>query len=133
MEGEAALLDWTSSDKNLGIRLTKSPEGYLVFDSWPGGSRLISKTKMKPGVWFHLAVAKNEQEVALYVNGQKEASGAPPFRFAEDVGDLFLGALNNTQSRFHGLLDEVAFYGKALNASELKSIYGRREAAPCKP
>ncbi|MGA2597089.1 MAG: hypothetical protein ABSH09_08875 [Bryobacteraceae bacterium] len=44
-----------------------------------------------------------------------EARGTPPSRYYELVGPLSFGARNPGNPAFHGWLDEIAFYGRALS------------------
>ena len=87
---------------------------------------------MKPGVWYHVAVTESGQEVVLYINGEPEDRRAAPVRYYDRVWPLLLGARNPGKPAFHGWLDEIAFYGRALSADEVKALYLAREVGPCK-
>ena len=133
LEGEMVLADWTADNPaRRGIRLLKSTGNHFVFQSWPNGSPLESQTLVKPDIWYHLAVTKTGQDLTLYVNGKPESRGTPSPSFDAVVPrPLFLGAKSGTPS-FHGWLDEVAFYNRALTPKEVADLYQLRESGPCK-
>jgi DNA-binding beta-propeller fold protein YncE len=132
LEGEMVLADWTTEDPRRGIRLLKSTGNRFVFQSWPNGSPLESKTSVRPDTWYHLVVTRTDQHLTLYVNGEPESRGTPPQRLnAALPRSLFLGAQSGKPS-FLGWLDEIAFYNRALTAKEVQDLYQLRESGPCK-
>jgi len=131
--GEAALADWSGTEPERGIRLLKSSDNHFVFQAWPGGSPILSATTVAPNVWYHVAVTKTDDAIALYVNGKAEASGKPPAHFATYDDALFLGAYEPGQPSLHGWLDEIAFYNRGLTPGEVGKLYQQRAVAPCSP
>jgi DNA-binding beta-propeller fold protein YncE len=132
IEGEMVLVDWTADNPRRGIRLLKSPGNRFVFQSWPNGSPLESRTSVRPDNWYHLVVTKTAQDLTLYVNGKPELRGAPSLSFNTILPrPLFLGAQSGIPS-FHGWLDEIAFYNRALTSKEVEDLYQSRESGPCK-
>jgi DNA-binding winged helix-turn-helix (wHTH) protein/DNA-binding beta-propeller fold protein YncE len=132
IQGEMALADWTDENSRPGIRLLKSAGNHFVFQSWPDGSPLESKTLARPDIWYHLVVTRAGHDLTLYVNGKPESHGTPPPPFKELWHPpLFLGAQSGIPS-FHGWLDEIAFYNRALTAEEVEDLYQLRESGPCK-
>jgi DNA-binding beta-propeller fold protein YncE len=134
-EGEMTLADWTAENPLRGIRLLKSAGNRFIFQSWPGGSPLESRTVVEPDTWYHVVVTKTGQDVTLYVNGKPESRGAPPppielSRFEQLP--LLLGARSPGQPSFHGWLDEIAFYSRALTPKEVEEMYQSRESGKCK-
>jgi DNA-binding beta-propeller fold protein YncE len=132
IESEMALADWTAEEPRRGIRLLKSAANHFVFQSWPDGSPLESKTSIRPDTWYHLVVTQTGQDLTLFVNGKPESHGTPPpplNRLLERP--LFLGAQSGIPS-FHGWLDEIAFYNRALTAKEVEDLYQLRESGPCR-
>jgi DNA-binding winged helix-turn-helix (wHTH) protein/DNA-binding beta-propeller fold protein YncE len=131
--GEMALADWTDEKPRLGIRLLKSAGNRFVFQTRPDGSPLESKTLVRPDIWYHLVVTRTGQDLTLYINGKPESHGTPPPPFNQQAQPrLFLGAHSPGQPSFHGWLDEIAFYDRALTAKEVEDMYQLRESGPCK-
>jgi hypothetical protein len=130
---EEVMIDWTNENPQAGIRLIKSLDDRFVFQAWPGGSSLTSRTLAKPGVWYHIVVTRTDHNLTLYVNGEPEVQTSAPIRFDDhQQHSLLLGARSPGQPAFHGWLDEIAFYNRALNAAEIRKLYQLRESGPCK-
>jgi DNA-binding beta-propeller fold protein YncE len=130
--GEMALADWTDENPRRGIRLLKSAGNRFVFQAWPDSGPLESHTLVTPDIWYHLVVTRTGQDLTLYVNGKPESHGAPPPPFNElKHPPLFLGAQAGIPS-FHGWLDEIAIYNRALTGKEVEDLYQLRESGPCK-
>jgi len=45
---------------------------------------------------------------------------------------LFIGKNLGTGSCFHGMIDEVSIYNRALSASEIQSVYYAGSSGKCK-
>jgi hypothetical protein len=132
--GERVLIDWTGENPRRGFRLLKGDDNRLLFQSWPGGGTLQSKSVMAGGAWYHLTLTRTDREIVLYVNGEPEARGSSPPQFSQLRGEpLSFGARASGQPSFRGLMDEILGYNRALVASEVKALYQLRESGPCKP
>jgi hypothetical protein len=131
--GDMALADWTDENPRGEIRMLKSAGNRFVFQALPDGSPLESQTLVRPGIWYHLVVTRTGQDLTLYVNGKFESHGTPP-QPSSPLGQprLFLGARSPGQPSFHGWLDEIAFYNRALTAKEVSDLYQLRESGACK-
>ena len=130
---EMALIDRVTDVPKSGIRLIISATNQLVFQSWPGDGVVVSKKALKPNDWNHVSVTKSNREVAMYINGELQGQGVPiaPFEQPHDVPLLF-GANQVGSPLFRGLLDEIAFYNRALTPEEIKTMYQQRETGKCK-
>jgi len=138
LPGERTLLSRMSKSAT-GIRLLKSERNQLVFRmAMPDRKQLelTSTTAVTDGVWYHVVVAKNERQVALYVNGALEDTrtfGAerPGSEGLETA--VYLGSGERGEAGLKGLLDEVAFYSRALSDREVRTLFQIRDAGPCRP
>ena len=83
------------------------------------------------GHWFHVLVTQNESIGLMYIDGQLavESKSLLDFSTLGSTRDLFIGSLY-TESQafqvaypFHGLIDEVMVWNRALSASEVKQVY----------
>ena len=83
----------------------------------------------RPGVirlnqWQHVAavVSREENKTKLYVNGFEVAAGTiKPSILDNPKVDLHIGRIQDSQ-QFKGEIDEVRFYRRALDISELKAL-----------
>lgn len=107
---------------------------YLgLFDTIPQffshGSRLLQCPFAIPlDQWTHLAITYDGLTKRLYVNGVEVAStveaGALVYDPAPVPVTIGCDWANNTSiARFHGRIDEVAIYNRALTADEILGIY----------
>ncbi len=92
-------------------------------DDQDGGSLDLNK-------WYHLVGVydKNKSESYLYVNGEKVASKANCGGLKADPAksDFEIGANYGRLGRadwFHGIIDEVGIYDRALSQGEVKQNY----------
>jgi len=127
--------------------LAISPEGRLTFylgdgkefnNDWPLTSEAAQLNKEK---WHHIAVTKNSDGRAIWLDGRKVAGTAinPPHKNVKWSAPLRLGAGGNadttsTPSRtadyFDGDLAMPALYSRALTESEIKERFTRKGLVP---
>jgi hypothetical protein len=104
----------------------------------PSGRPNLTKTGVgatSPGVtitdtnFHHLAVTKSGSTVVFYLDGTSFSATAynPGFTFG---GTAWIGGLGNNNN-FLGSIDEVAFYSRALSATEIQAIYSAISLGKC--
>lgn len=102
----------------------------LFFSQW--GEALFGPA-LTAGVWYHIAVTNDGNDVALYVNGELVNSGT---LFIDTPGGTSFymgripGTLGNTR-RLNGMVDEVSVYKRALDSSEIFAIYQAGSSGKC--
>ncbi len=81
--------------------------------------------------WHHVVLAHDGQRARLFLNGTLQRNQVVPVRITSRY--LFLG-VNAVQSgevsHFHGALDDLRVYSRALAASEVKALYDLERADP---
>lgn len=94
-----------------------------------GQQRALDAGTLKPGEWTHVAVVYDGQVVRLYLNGTEAGNAeieAPP---AASPLPLRLGTYQEEPDpspySFHGCLDELAFYNRALSEKEIAALAAR--------
>lgn len=87
-----------------------------------------SEENVPVGEWVHLAGTYDNLEFKLYVNGRLAGASActGPFRF-QDRNPILIGGNSNNEGRswvdcFHGLIDEVRLFDRALTAKEVAEL-----------
>jgi Concanavalin A-like lectin/glucanases superfamily/Immunoglobulin domain/Immunoglobulin I-set domain len=101
--------------------------GYLDGDAIRGGP-------VTPGAWHHIVGTYDGANASLYVNGVRVATRAisgylanqaRPFRIGTTCFDGSLGPIGSYAGNrgFDGWLQEVAFYGTALSATDIAAHY----------
>lgn len=78
----------------------------------------------KPDQWYHVAVTHDfaGKQVACYVDGERVAQQEVPVCAPENITDLTIGYFSTwyPQKAFHGALDDLKIFNRALNADEIK-------------
>lgn len=84
-----------------------------------GGWWKPNNTHLHTNRWIHVAWTCNGSYNRIFINGKETAAGPASGTFPKG-GKNYIGHPNNS---FHGLIDEVKVYGRALTASEIESSY----------
>jgi len=112
-----------------GLAVVKNKALFSVDPDGAHYQNIQSSEDMPAGEWIHLAGTYDGQAFKLYVNGRlaKSAPCAVPFKFA-DRNPLIIGGNTNTQGKkwvdcFHGLIDEVRLYNRALNENDISELH----------
>ena len=82
-----------------------------------------SQLPITAGSWYHaVAVYDTDNSVTFYVNGQYvlTVTGAEP---ASSATRPWFLASNGTNEKFHGLIDDVQIYRRALHMREVEFLY----------
>ena len=112
-----------------------------------GGSAAIpdSPNPVQPGVWYHLAIVRNNNSFTFYLNGNQICQACTvPAGSAPPSGTLRLARLadggtdNDHETQHYGFVDDVAIFKRALTAGEimnlaLSSAVDRRPRPICTP
>ena len=81
------------------------------------------RSEVPTGVWTHVALVIDSQSLALYKHGVLVGSAPRGPEVSDNGRPLLLGAMGKPPLAtfyFHGLLDEVVIYGKALPAAVIR-------------
>jgi hypothetical protein len=140
IEREMTILDRASPDTQVRDRLAKTEDNHFIFEigTTRGGPIQLRSTALAVNNrWYHLAVTKSDEAVALYVDG--ELQDLKPLGSEHAVATsatgfpLYLGATSDRKALLHGKLDEVLFYDRALTGDEVRRLYQLRESGVCGP
>ncbi|MCZ7381562.1 MAG: zinc-ribbon domain-containing protein [Candidatus Methanoperedens sp.] len=85
----------------------------------------IISQKLESGRWYHVALSYDNNYVILYLNGQKVNSSSLSGEL-KDSDDKFWIGRNGQAGQpmyYHGLIDEIRIYNRALSAEEIKANY----------
>jgi len=83
-------------------------------------------TVIVPNTWYHVAGTIDNSVINLYVNGTLEISVTSTLTFTSyHIGKkVYLGGTNESFNLpFYGSMDNVRFYNRMLNASEVNQLY----------
>jgi len=110
--------------------MSKNDSIFLIFDFGiadsldflvkPNNDFVESTTTFESGEWYHFAGTYDGDSLRIYINGEMEGekSGTPPITISGL--DLWIGFDDwDSAVGFHGIMDDVRIYSKALTADEI--------------
>lgn len=114
-----------------GYELFLHPDGLRWYLQETGGTAIDTvTTEPAPNVWHHIAgVLDRSTDIAiLYVDGVAVATQPASIGNIDTALNLGFGALTRQPGGtpvqfFNGLIDEVSIYNRALDATEIRSIF----------
>lgn len=109
--------------------LTLSNNGLLtVVKSFSNG--ITAEASYSPaltaGTWYHAAFTMGNDSIKLFVNGQLKSTKTTTIAFNYQSGKkVYLGGTNESvfPASFTGVIDNVLFYNRKLNGSEVYALY----------
>jgi hypothetical protein len=100
----------------------RSPSGEL--------HELVSEVSIPRDTWIHVAITRTGNDYNLYVNGVLAGSGTDT---APDLPTTTGWQMSGRGGfMYHGSLDEVTLYNRALSADEVAAIFHAGSAGKCK-
>jgi Concanavalin A-like lectin/glucanases superfamily len=100
--------------------------GGVYFGFWIGGAQYYTNCSQQVALsqWSHFAGTWDGTTIRAYCNGvlqpeTVQASGT----VQSSTGPLIIGELANGTYKFHGAIDELMIFNRALSTSEIDSIY----------
>ena len=126
---------------------TGQQNGYLLEFSWTAdeiqfmvyldtyGWVTSEREKIPLNTWTHVAGVFDGNYLRLYVNGDEVGDGTnyPDSTIVPSGNELNLAHdPSNSWRWYHGLIDEVEIFDRALNAEEIMAIYQAGSAGKCK-
>jgi hypothetical protein len=141
--GMMTILDNLPTTDHTGERLVVDAEDHFRFcfrgaaaqDCMNGQSAtVVSTTKAVAGKWLHVMGVKSPGKIAIYVDGNLEATGTSHSTTRKTgKGDMYIGGSPIDNTFFGGLIDEVVFYERALSEKEVRQIYQAGNLRTCGP
>lgn len=128
-----ATADPSVTTKYLGIKLYSTTGKIGVAQrNADTADNLNGSTVLQANEWYHVAVASDNSDYFLYVNGEAEALTVTSGSNTGDWMDSVAGAANvsigaivrsSVVSYFAGVLDDVRVYSETLTASDIAYLY----------
>ena len=113
-----------------GFYLDLQPDGKLrlvsnaTYTEAGAAQWLYTQEPIPLNEWLHVALTINQEMVTFYINGvQSNATPSPSNYVINNNIDLMIGAYQNPGYDPDGMLDEVRFYNKSLDATEIAALY----------
>lgn len=121
------VLNNDAQDNNSGDSLVLRSTGTVGFFHKGGNQIINSVGTVAINLWSQIAVVlRSVTELDFYINGLFDSTVAPLDTWLADNNNPRIGAWGNGAWDFHGDIDDVQVYNRALLASEIARLY--REA-----
>jgi hypothetical protein len=138
IDGEMTLLDrWGSPSSRWRHRIFKAKNNRLVLQAGERSDGLLisASAPVEVNQWYHVALVTDRTRGSLYIDGisQGYVDLAGPDAAPEKRGTATFGASRNKRAGFRGLLDEIAWYERALSAHEVMTLAQSRSRNACRP
>ena len=139
---QVTIMAWARTSENKTAKIVEKGDwdgNSILQDHWNGWAGQIRTSSNKSyslnwgngipvfGEWYHIALTYNGAVLKLYVNGQLVNSKQITGKLHVNGRDFVIGSNNGAQKFFHGSIDEVRFFNKALNQTEIQAIYNRKD------
>lgn len=133
---ELTMMAWVNAAEPKTAKIVQKGDwdGHGIYldrwTGWKGGIRFSNNTGMSldwgNGVpqmnqWYHLAMTYDGSALRLFVNGQLKAEQAASGTLHINSRPFAIGSDNGSQKFFHGKIDEVKLFGKAMTPQEIQS------------
>jgi len=127
--GNAMIVDHESADPWYGYGLYVSSGNVLhadIYSDTPSAQQdLAGQTVLQPDVWYHAAMTYDGTNIKLYLNGMEDGSLAAtgPINYTQSVNPTIGKRSTGNTSYFHGMMDEVQLFNRALSADEVGLLF----------
>jgi chitodextrinase len=99
--------------------MNQAPEVGGIFAD--GKHIVIAPLPLATNTWTHLAVTYDGAKLKLYVNGLLVTNSPVTSTITTSTNPLFIGGDQTMGQYFHGRIDEVRVYNRALSAGEVQT------------
>lgn len=112
-------------DERLRLVAEDGVAHFELLGGLPNRPTARSKNEIPPKTWNHLALVRNGKSIRLYLNGKEkpEFDTQMPSLGDELHRELYIGGTRLGENNFEGKIDEISFYRRALNFSEIQAHY----------
>jgi DNA-binding winged helix-turn-helix (wHTH) protein/WD40 repeat protein len=137
IDEEMTLLERKGSSIHWHHRIYKTKNNRLALEAGDGSPRssILSSNSVEPNKWYHVAVTAEGNSMCFYLDGVSQgrltlSEGAPT---ENGRGIVTLGASRGNKASLNGLIDEIAWYGRAVSASEAMHLSRAWDRHTCRP
>jgi hypothetical protein len=138
LDGLMTILERAGYHGDPELRLSKSGDNRVVLETGDNPNHVATVRTSAPvsaEEWHHLAVVTDSGMRILYVDGTMigRIHSAPkrPNPPGDTIWGAYVGANHDRTQFLNGLVDELAFYNRALSASEIEGMYELTLHRPC--
>jgi len=126
--GQPILQKYSNSNRS-GYALfgnSGSVSGRIAFVTWGTGEIFVlDEGEYNDGNWHYAVGVRNQYSgiIQLYINGVEVDTNNEPTRSLANSANLSIGTNWTGNSDYHGKIDDVRIYNRALSAEEIQQLY----------
>jgi hypothetical protein len=138
IDGEMTLLDRGGGPSgHWRHRIFKAKDNHFVLQVGEPSARLLisGAAPVQAKHWYHVALVADSTRRSFYIDGvsQGYVDLVGPDTDPANRGMTTFGESGSRRAAFHGLLDEIAWYERALDAREVMTLAQPRSRGTCRP
>lgn len=125
-------LIFSNPDNNNDWQLSHSSSGWIVFVTEGGNFDERTSFAIDSNVWYHVcAVYRDETDIDIYVNGTNVTTVSDAAFSFNGNTSYFIGNRGDLGSDYLGYVDEVVYWNRILNDSEISELYNSSVGVSC--
>lgn len=141
---QLTIMAWAKTNENKTAKIAQKGDwdGHGIkqdkWSGWHGEVRLSDNNSHSInwqngipvfGDWYHICVTYNGNILKLFINGQLRNSKEISGDLKVNNRTFSIGSDNGAQKYFNGNIDDVRFYGTALDQTQIQAIYNNQSTA----
>jgi sulfatase modifying factor 1 len=133
--GHVLLANGVTDDYQLALDYSDTPTSRPI-ELIVGSIRYKSQTMAwELNTWYHLIVVRNQGRLLFFRDGEDigGAEGTARNRATDGNRALIFAARGTAGHQWHGKLDDIRIYNRALSSAEVKSLYEYETTSPNQP
>ncbi len=139
---QITLMAWAKTMENKTCKVVEKGDWdgqSILQDHWNGWTAQIRTADNKSvsinwkngipvyGEWYHIAMTYDGKALRLFVNGQLMNSKAVTGKLHVNSRTFVIGSNDGSQKFFHGSIDDVRFFNKALSQTEIQAVFKNKD------
>ena len=114
--------DYSPSNRHITLLTKNNKIEWHRYNSTDNLPNIFSKTEIQDNIWYHVIITVHENRHIMYVNGVYEGTSIDDFQMISTM-PIRIGRYNSGHYPFHGSIDDVLIYSRALTDVEVKALY----------
>jgi WD40 repeat protein len=135
IDGEMTLLEREGPSDRWRHRVFKAKDNRILLRAGDPatGPLIIASAPAQPNTWYHVVIVADGARRSFYINGISQGHVDLPGPYAEPMnrGVVTIGASRRNRAAFNGLIDEITWHERALDAEEVMNIANARDRNNC--
>jgi hypothetical protein len=118
--------------EGITLFLEQNGQGKVTGRTARSAELISARSDLDSQQWHHLAMSRQGTNLLIYVDGSFDATRVDPLTDVTNAAPIVLGAnhVNRNAQNFHGSIDDIRIYDRALSAAEVAALYQLENTPP---